>query len=223
MKGGIPWGVAFFLGCSLTGYSQGRVTIRVIDALSEQPISGVRAFNQTDSAQATTNSQGFLEIPATEGDFVILTAIDYDTGMIVVPDRSKFQIRLDRVEELLEFEGGMKAFYTQVGKTLRYPSAARSRQQQGLVLASFSIDQSGNMVDFESLTPGNTVFYREVERALSRLKGRWSSAYEGKRIILPVLFALGRDKPTFKLNDKDISPDSRVLSEVIVMGYQKIR
>ena len=82
-------GLVFFLGCFLTGYGQhDKVTIRVVDGLSEQPLSDVRALNQTDSSQAVTNSRGFLELPATVGDSLVLTADGYEAGMIVVPESS---------------------------------------------------------------------------------------------------------------------------------------
>ena len=213
-------GVLFFLGCFLTGYGQNRVTIRVVDALSEQALAGVRALNQTDSAQGITNAGGYLELPASVGDSIVLTAVDYEMGVLVAPENATFQARLNRVEEALEFEGGIKAFYEQIGRAMKYPRSARSRQLQGLVLVSFSIDEQGKMADITSSASQHPGFNREVERVLSNIKGTWSSAYQGKRMTLPVVFAIGA-KPAVEISDEDIPPNSRVLGEVVVVAYQE--
>ena len=117
----------------------------------------------------------------------------------------------------------MEAFFGQLGKMLRYPRIARSDRLQGLVLVSFSIDEDGKMADFESLTSRQGVLYREVVRVLSDVKGAWSTAYQDKKMTLPVLFVIGKSKPAGKANVEDPLPGSRVLSEVVVVAYQERR
>ena len=206
-----------FIGCYLLSYGQDQVVIRMSDRLSEEPIPGAQVINLADSAKVLANSRGFAQLSASMGDSVVITADNYQTGMIVVPESERFQAGLDVTEEALAFEGSIKAFFEQLGKALRYPRIARSDGLQKVTFTSFVINQNGEMTDFRSLAPNPSVLEREVVRVLSKLKGTWSSAYQGKRMTLPVVFQIaGSDSET---DVEDVIPEGRLLSEVVVAAY----
>ena len=142
---------AFLFALSLAAHSQEGVIVRIVDQLSEEPLAQASAHLTTDTAGATTNTMGYLQIAATPGDSLVLTAPGYLPGVVVIPQVAKFQASLAPADSLLAFGGGIKAFYQQLSETIRYPRSARSQGLQGTTYTSFTIDESGNMTNIQPL------------------------------------------------------------------------
>ncbi len=84
--------------------------MRIVDQLSEEPLEQATARLVTDTTGATTNALGYLQINATPGNSLVLTAPGYLPGVVVVPRVAKFQASLAPVDSLLAFEGGQRRF-----------------------------------------------------------------------------------------------------------------
>ena len=208
------------LGHCRLGYGQNQVVIRVVDRLSGEPISSAKVTHLGDSTEATTNSRGFAQLFASVNDSIVLSADSYLTGVVTVPEQATFQASLEIAEEALSFEGGIKNFYEQLGKKLRYPRSARAKGSQRVTFTSFAIAPDGKMTDFRSLTSTHSALDREVARVLSDIKGAWSPAYRGQRMTLPVVFKL--ESEGRKASQEDVAPEGRLLSEVVVVGYTRV-
>jgi TonB family protein len=205
----------FVLGS--TAHGQERVTVRIVDQLSEEPLAQASAHLTTDTAGATTNTMGYLQIAATPGDSLVLTAPGYLPGVVVVPQVAKFQASLDPTDSLLAFGGGIKAFYKQLSETIRYPRSARSQGLQGTTYTSFTIDESGNMTNIQPLASRPSSLHKEVISTLGRLKGQWNPAYQGEVMTLPVVFRVEGRRKDLKVEPQAIP--GRLLGVVVVSAY----
>ena len=208
---------ALLLTLGLAAYGQQGVIVRMVDRLSEEPLGQATARLVTDTTGAITNAAGYLQIDASPGDSLVLTAPGYLPGVVVVPTTAKFQASLAPADSLLAFEGGMKSFYQQMGKTLRYPRSARSQRLQGVTYTLFTIDEAGNMTGFQSLTSRVSSLHKEVVRTLERIKGQWDPAYQGQNMTLPVVFEMKGGGENLKVEVKTIP--GRLLEEIRVVAY----
>ena len=191
--------------------------MRVVDQLSEEPLAQASAHLTTDTAGATTNTMGYLQIAATPGDSLVLTAPGYLPGVAVVPQVAKFQASLAPADSLLAFEGGVKSFYQQLSETIEYPRSARAQGLQGTTYTSFTIDESGNTTNIQPLASHPSSLHKEVVSTLKKLKGQWNPAYQGEIMTLPVVFRVeGGEK------DLEVEPQTipgRLLEVIIVSAY----
>ncbi|MGB3850869.1 MAG: energy transducer TonB [Tunicatimonas sp.] len=210
-----------FLTISLVASGQRVTTVRIVDQLSEEPLKQASVRRVTDTTSATANAAGYLQIDASPGDSLLLTAPGYLPGVVVVPPVEKFQAGLAPTDSLLGFEGGMKSLYKQIGNALRYPHSARSQRLQGVTYTMFTIDEAGNMTDFQPLTSRVSSLHKEVIRTLKRVKGRWNPAYQGQNMTLPVIFEMKEGGENLRVEVKTIP--GRLLEEVRVVAYSVTR
>lgn len=208
---------AFLFVLSLTAHSQEGVIVRIVDQLSEEPLGQATARRLADTAEVTTNALGYLQIAATPGDSLVLTAPGYLPGVVVVPQVAKFQASLAPTDSLLAFGGGIKAFYQQLSETIRYPRSARSQGLQGTTYTSFTIDESGNMTNIQPLASRPSSLHKEVISTLGGLKGQWNPAYQGEVMTLPVVFRVEGRRKDLKVEPQAIP--GRLLGVVVVSGY----
>ena len=191
--------------------------MRIVDQLSEEPLEQATARLVTDTTGATTNVLGYLQIAATPGDSLVLTAPGYLPGVAVVPQVAKFQASLAPVDSLLAFEGGIKAFYQQLSETIGYPRSARSQGLQGTTYTSFTIDESGNMTNIQPLASRPSALHKEVVTTLGKLKGQWNPAYQGEIMTLPVVFRVEGGGKNLEVEVQTIP--GRLLEVVVVSAY----
>lgn len=102
-----------------------------------------------------------------------------------------------------------------IGANLKYPNSARSSNIQGMVVASFVIDENGQVVEPSIVKPLSPECDNEVLRLLREMP-RWTPAYkEGKaqrtELKLPIRFTIPADEPaagqTLKVNGFEASPN----------------
>ena len=191
--------------------------MRIVDQLSEEPLAQASAHLTTDTAGATTNTMGYLQIAATPGDSLVLTAPGYLPGVVVIPQVAKFQASLAPTDSLLAFEGGMKSFYQQLSETIRYPRSARSQRLQGTIYTSFTIDEEGNITNIQPLASRTSSLHKEVARTLGRIKGQWDPAYQGQIMTLPVVFEMKGGGDDLRVEVQTIP--GRLLEVVRVVAY----
>ena len=98
------------------------------------------------------------------------------------------------VDTQAEFEGGIKAFYSFIGKNLRYPEEAKAAGVQGKVFVEFVIDEQGNLVSPKVLNGIGHGCDAEAIRVIS-MSPKWKAGQLGntnvkiKRVI-PILYKL---------------------------------
>jgi periplasmic protein TonB len=98
------------------------------------------------------------------------------------------------VEEMPSFPGGEAGLLEYLGKTLRYPYAAKDKNIENTVICCFFIDKDGSVKQPTVMQPVNPMLDREAIRVLATLP-KWIPAKKhGKPIrvkyILPVSFRL---------------------------------
>ena len=208
---------AFLFTLGLAAHGQQEVIVRIVDQLSEEPLPQATARLPADTSKATTNVLGYLQIAATPGDSLVLTAPGYLPGVAVVPQAAKFQASLAPVDSLLAFEGGIKSFYQQLSETIRYPRSARSQGLQGTTYTSFTIDESGNMTNIQPLASRPSALHKEVVSTLGKLKGQWDPAYQGEIMTLPVVFRVEGGNKNLEVKVQTIP--GRLLEVAVVSAY----
>ena len=211
--------IALLLTLRWSTYGQEGVVVRLVDQLSEEPLAQATARLLTDSSEVTTNALGYLQISAEPGDSLVLTAPGYLPGMAVVPQEAKFQASLVPVDSLLAFEGGIRSFYQQFSETVNYPRSARSEGLQGTTYTSFTIDEDGNMTNIQPLSSRPSSLHKAVVSTLKKVKGQWTSAYQGQIMTLPVVFRVEGGRRDLKVEVQTIP--GRLLEVVVVSAYSQ--
>jgi len=98
------------------------------------------------------------------------------------------------VEQSAEPVGGLEAFYKWVGKTLKYPAAARRMGLEGKVFVKFVIEPTGVISNVEIVKGFNGECDKEAQRVLS-IAPKWKPGRQSGRAVrqaytLPIAFKL---------------------------------
>jgi protein TonB len=104
---------------------------------------------------------------------------------------------LDHAEVMPEFDGGLKALYRYLSKTLRYPGAAQKMGQEGTAFVRFVIDTNGAVTNLEIITSAGASLDKEALRVIG-LMPKWKPGMQhgvlvNVRMVLPVTFRLNHE------------------------------
>lgn len=94
------------------------------------------------------------------------------------------------------FKGGIKEFYKYLGKSIRYPEDALSRNITGVVIVKFAIEKDGQIVDAEIVRSVFPSIDKETLRLVSGMP-KWSPGFlrgvpVKMKYSLPVNFSISR-------------------------------
>jgi len=99
------------------------------------------------------------------------------------------------VEDQPEPTGGMGAFYTYVGKNLKYPNQARRMGIEGKVFVQFVVDKDGSITEVQAIKGIGAGCDEEAVRVISEAPKWKPGKQRGRpvkvRMILPITFKLG--------------------------------
>lgn len=123
-----------------------------------------------------------------------------------------------KVEEQPMPPGGIEAFYTYVGRELKYPLQARRMGIEGKVFVQFVVDTDGSITDVQTIRGIGAGCDMESERVIAG-SPRWNPGKQrGKavrtRMILPVTFRLGEPQG----EDKVITSVKMKIGEIKASG-----
>ncbi|MDX2303291.1 MAG: energy transducer TonB [Microscillaceae bacterium] len=98
------------------------------------------------------------------------------------------------VEESAAPEGGMEAFYKELGTKIEYPKQARRMGVEGRVFVQFVVDKDGSLTDIKVLKGIGAGCDEEAIRALKEMK-KWKPGKQRgrpvkQRMSIPVFFKL---------------------------------
>ncbi len=104
---------------------------------------------------------------------------------------------VDIAEVMPVFEGGTKALYKFLRKTLRYPKVAQQTGQEGTVLVRFIIDVTGAITGVEVIRSVGGVLDKEASRVIG-LMPNWKPGMQhgspvNVRMVLPIKFELDKE------------------------------
>ncbi|BDD11302.1 protein TonB [Fulvitalea axinellae] len=98
------------------------------------------------------------------------------------------------VEDQPEYPGGLKAFYKQVGKKLKYPSQARRMGVEGKVYVQFVVDKDGTLTEITVAKGIGAGCDEEAIRVLKTLPKWKPGKQRGRavkvRMVIPIHFKL---------------------------------
>ncbi|BDD02772.1 energy transducer TonB [Aureibacter tunicatorum] len=101
------------------------------------------------------------------------------------------------VENQPEFPGGMAAFYKEVSKKMKYPSAARRMGVQGRVFVQFVVDTDGSITEAQVMKGIGSGCDEEALRVLNEISkkkkfspGKQRGRAVKVRMVLPIIFKL---------------------------------
>jgi len=126
-----------------------------------------------------------------EGD---ATAVFEEPAAEVIKDDGDANKVFTFVEQSAEPIGGLEAFYKWVGKTMRYPAAARRMGLEGKVFVKFVIEPTGAISNVEIVKGFNGECDKEAQRVLS-IAPKWKPGRQSGRAVrqaytLPIAFKL---------------------------------
>jgi hypothetical protein len=211
-----------FLSIMRYSYAQEAFIVRVVDNLTKKPVNNA-SIQVGDSINGTkSNFLGFLQLKSVLGDTIHLSHPDYESSSICLTNNGKITVGLDLKESKLDFTGGIEALYKQLGASLTYPSSARSRSIQQMVLVEFRIDSLGKMVNVKVYNDVKKVFEKDIIQVFKKLKGNWSKNYIDLVFILPITYRIAGANNL----DDSISLEgiihNRVLSEFVITAYSSV-
>lgn len=100
----------------------------------------------------------------------------------------------DIVEEQASFPGGIGAFYSYVGKSMKYPNQARRMGIEGRVFVQFVIDKDGTLTDVRAIkgigAGCDEEAVRVVKNSVKWAPGKQRGRPVKQRMILPITFKL---------------------------------
>jgi len=105
------------------------------------------------------------------------------------------EYRYSKLEEMPDLGGGMGAFYSHVGNTMKYPKNARRSGIQGRVYVQFVIDKDGRIIDAKVVKGIGGGCDEEALRVIQN-SPQWNPGVQrGKpvkvRMVLPIIFRIG--------------------------------
>ena len=122
------------------------------------------------------------------------------------------------VEQVPGFPGGLQAFYTFLGKNIRYPATARKNKTQGRVIISFIVEKDGSITNVKIVRGIGDGCDEEAARVLN-ISPKWSPGIQNGKPVrvaytVPIAFTIEPDSPTRPTEKKtgavneDKSPNS---------------
>ncbi len=104
---------------------------------------------------------------------------------------------LDFAEVMPEFEGGMKAMYKFLRKTLRYPAASRRVGEEGVVFVRFVVDVTGAITGIEVIKSVGASLDKEATRVIALMPqwkpGKQHGSPVNVRMTLPIKFEINKE------------------------------
>ncbi len=140
----------------------------------------------------TTASNGNEDGPPVEIDPGIVVASGAAVPTIVAQPQT-----LDIAQVMPVFEGGTKALYKFLRKTLRYPRLAQQTGEEGTVYVRFVIDVTGSVTGIEVINGVTAALDKEASRVIS-LMPRWKPGLQhgapvNVRMVLPIKFEFNKE------------------------------
>jgi protein TonB len=119
------------------------------------------------------------------------------TGEAAQPAVTSTPKIVDIAEIMPEFEGGTKALYKFLQKTLRYPKAAERMGEEGIVFVRFIIDVTGTVTAVEVIKGVGVVLDNEASRVIT-LMPKWKPGTQhgepvNVRMVLPIKFQIDKN------------------------------
>jgi TonB family protein len=110
------------------------------------------------------------------------------------------------VEQVPGFPGGLDAFYTFLGKNIKYPQEMRDKNVQGRVIIRFVVEQDGSLTNFKIVRDPGYGAGEEALRVLS-MSPKWVPGTQNGKAVrvmysVPVNFTLSGDRPAAPVENK---------------------
>ena len=98
-------------------------------------------------------------------------------------------------EQSAEYKGGFEGFYQNIGKTIKYPTAAKRAGVEGKVFVEFIIEKNGTVSHLNVLKGIGAGCDEETLRVIALQKqwtpGRVNGKAVRQKMVLPINFKLG--------------------------------
>jgi TonB family protein len=109
-------------------------------------------------------------------------------------DNKGHTYRYTTSEIMAHFKGGMRAFYEQVGRSIRYPSHLAAQRIQGIAQIKFVILTNGEISDVHAINDVNPGLAAEAMRVIKTAKGWQPGSQKGRTVnvsyVVPISFTL---------------------------------
>jgi len=110
------------------------------------------------------------------------------------------------VEQVPGFPGGLDAFYTFLGKNIKYPQEMLDKNVQGRVIISFIVEQDGSLTNFKIVRDPGHGAGEEALRVLS-LSPKWIPGTQNGKTVrvmysVPINFTLSGAMPAAPVENK---------------------
>ncbi|UKT63192.1 M56 family metallopeptidase [Pedobacter mucosus] len=135
-----------------------------------------------------------------------IVIIGYKSQNVITSSEGKKIFDFVSVEKQPEFPGGIREFYEYLGKSIKYPEAAKENNVQGKVFASFVVEEDGTLTDVQITRGLGSGADEEAIRVLKE-SPKWNPGLiAGKAVRVKYNINVN-----FSLNDKPIDKKATVI------------
>lgn len=145
----------------------------------------------------TIGQNGPIDYTPDDKDVITTPLVDttgiHDETLPIVKQKI---VPTEKVSEMPEFPGGMRAFMRWMDQHIIYPASCIRDKQQGSITISFIVSSEGYATDFEVKNAFNPQIYQAAMNALKRMP-KWKPGTDEQgnptpvKITMPVDFKLG--------------------------------
>ena len=151
-----------------------------------------RVSDEIEVVEKSDVSEFIPPLSVAGNDSIIMTGADIEDEKPI--EREDVITDLKMLEQLPSYPGGMSKFVRWLTDNLKYPQKARDQRLQGLVVASFIINEDGSIDNISIRTPLSDECDKEVIRVLGKMEIWTPGKRNGKAcrtlFCIPVEFKL---------------------------------
>jgi len=191
------------------------ITGRVIDFTSKKPVenAAVTIFKSTITTE--TNDRGYFQLEIQDGDSILITHQYYKSGFLNIPGEDVFIVYLEPNENFPHYLDGVANLYQYLQQSLVYPSSARMKRIEGVLLIKLIIGEDGKLIGCQFLNELGGNCEKTALKVFNNIPGNWSQSSEQKSIIFPLVYILNRRTEIMELPDVEL-PYGKMMEKIII-------
>jgi protein TonB len=169
--------------------------------IKKQPLNQTNAFPTrvviTDVVDKLVIDNPITPMMESKGTTDVITSDGEGLVPPIVPTIIEPPKIIDIAEVMPEFEGGQKALYKFLRKTLHYPTISKNIGEEGTVFVRFIIDATGIVTGIEILKGVSAALDKEASRVIS-LMPHWKPGKQhgepvNVRMVIPIKFEFNKE------------------------------
>jgi len=194
------------------------ITGRILDVNTKEAIENVDVAIYKGTTTTSTNSRGYFQLTAQNEDSLLFTHKQYKTGLIAVPEKDVFKIYLELFTMYPTYLEGTASLYQSLNRTLKYPSNARMKRIEGVLLVLLTIDANGQIADCICINDIGGNCGKSAIKVFKEIPGNWSPSQAENSFIFPLVYLHGDKTKIFNLPKVDM-PTGKMMDKIMIEAF----